>query len=163
MLGVSLFELGNFAAAIHRLETAACLLNDRQRQAIANRGDAGVMIPAWLGFVLVFHGYLDRAVLYRDLCVSEADTSASLHTRAFALNFAAGITSVLGEFGQLLGQADASCALTTELKFPLMLAWGWGWQGIAKLSWAGQTAKRRCAPDWLSTDAAEEDGDCRSG
>ena len=53
-LGVSLFELGRLAAARDQLELAANLVEDRQRQGMITRGDAGIVVPAWLAFVLAF-------------------------------------------------------------------------------------------------------------
>ena len=132
-LGVSLFEFGRLAAAREQLELAADLLMHRQQQGMISRGDAGIVVPAWLAFVFAFQGHLDRARRTRDLSVREAHSSTSLHSRAFGLAFAAGTTCVLGEFEDLLARADGICALASELNFPFMLAWGLAFRGIAKL------------------------------
>jgi predicted ATPase len=97
------------------------------------RGDAAIVIPAWLAYILAFQGHLDRALRTRDLSVEEANSSSSLHSRAFGLAFAAGTTLVLREYNDLLSRADAICALASELNFPFMLAWGLAFRGIAKL------------------------------
>jgi predicted ATPase len=97
------------------------------------RGDAGIVIPAWLAFVLAFQGHLDRAIGTRDLAVQEAHSSTSLHSRAFGLAFAAGTTCVLRQYEDLLLRADAICALASDLNFPFMLAWGLAFRGIANL------------------------------
>jgi hypothetical protein len=133
LVGVSLFEFGSLPAARGHLETAASLLERRQRQGLAIRGDAGIMISAWLAFVLAFQGHLDHAARTRDLSVKQANASTSLHSRAFGLAFATGTSCVLGEFDELLLRADTICALATELNFPFMLAWGLAFRGIAKL------------------------------
>ena len=59
------------------------------------RGDAAIVILAWLAFVLAFQGHIDRAIRTRDLSVQEAYATPSLHSRAFGLAFAAGTTCVL--------------------------------------------------------------------
>jgi hypothetical protein len=97
------------------------------------RGDAGIVVPAWLAFVLAFQGHLDGARRARDQSVREAHSSTSLHSRAFGLAFAAGTTCALREFEDLLSRADAICALASELNFPFMLAWGLAFRGITKL------------------------------
>jgi class 3 adenylate cyclase/predicted ATPase/energy-coupling factor transporter ATP-binding protein EcfA2 len=132
-LGVSLFEFGRLAAAREQLELAANLIGHRQRQGMITRGDAGIVIPAWLAFVLAFQGHLDRAIGTRDLAVQEAHSSTSLHSRAFGLAFAAGTTCVLRQFEDLRLRADAICALASDLNFPFMLAWGLAFRGIANL------------------------------
>jgi predicted ATPase len=147
-LGVSLFEFGRLAAARRQLETAASLLEHRQRQGMANR-DAAVMIPTWLAFVFAFQGHLDHAVRTRDLSVREANNSTSLHSRAFGLAFAAGTSCVLQEFEELLVRADVLCDLATELNFPFMLACGLLFRGFAKLH-LGSADGEHAASDGLA-------------
>jgi hypothetical protein len=118
---------------IHQYIRRSSLLEHRQRQGIANR-DAAVMIPTWLAFVLPFQGHLDQAVRTCDLSVKEANPSTSLHSRAFGLAFAAGMSRVLQEFEELLVRADALCDLATERNFSYyVLACGLLFRGFAKL------------------------------
>jgi predicted ATPase len=70
-------------------------------------------------------------MLMRDLSVKEAIASTSLHSRTFGFAFAAGTTCLLRDFEELLRRADAICALAAELNFPVMLAWGLAFRGIA--------------------------------
>jgi predicted ATPase len=130
-LGMSLFAFGKLAAARNHLETAGGLLEQHQRRGLANRGDARVMIPAWLAFVLAFQGHLDQAILMRDLSVKEANASRSLHSRTAGLSVAADTTCLLRDFEELQLRTDTICALATELNFPVMLAWGLAFRGIA--------------------------------
>jgi len=134
ILGVSLFEFGRLAAAREQLELATDLVEHRRQNGMITRGDAAIVIPAWLAFVLAFQGHIDRAIRTRDLSVQEAYATPSLHSRAFGLAFAAGTTCVLREFDDLLARADVICALASDLNFPFMLAWGLAFRGIANLS-----------------------------
>ena len=168
-LGVSLFEFGQLTAAREQLELAANLLERRQQHGMITRGDAAIVIPAWLAFVLAFEGHLDRAIHTRDLSVEEAHSSTSLHSRAFGLAFAAGTTCVLRKFEDLLSRADAICVLASELNFPFMLAWGLAFRGIGKLYLSAadgeqavreglalyrQTGSRWALPFWLGSYAS---------
>ena len=148
-LGVSLFEFGRLTAAREQLELAADLLEHRRRQGATTRGDAAIVIPAWLAYILAFQGHLDRATRTRDLSVQEANSSTSLHSRAFGLAFAAGTTLVLREYNDLLSRSDTICALASELNFPFMLAWGLAFRGIAKL-YINEADGEQAAPEGLA-------------
>jgi predicted ATPase len=95
--------------------------------------DATIMIPTWLSFVLTFQGYLDQAIHMRTLSIEQANASSSLHSRAFGLCFAAGISCLLQQFEESLARAEDACRLATELKFPYLLACGLMFRGFAKL------------------------------
>lgn len=141
-LGVSLYEFGRFPVARSELETAARLLEQRQKQQMARRGDAGVTIPAWLSSLLAFQGHLDQAARMRDLSVREANASTSLHSRVFGLAHATLVSCLFREYEELLRRADIVCALATELDFPFMLAWGLGFRGIAKLNLGSENGEQ---------------------
>ena len=156
-LGVSLFESGQLEAARVQLEVASGLLKEQRQRGAANRGDAGVTVPAWLAFVAAFQGYADQAARIRDLSVREANSTTSLHSRVFGLAFAAGTCCVLRQYDDLLARADAICALATELNFPFMLAWGMAFRGIAELH-AGAGGGQAAWTDWPYTGKQTQNG-----
>src|SRR4029453_14956787 len=57
-----------------------------------------------------------------------------LHSRVFGLAHATLVSCLLREYEELLRRADIVCALATERDFPLLLAWGLAFRGIAKLN-----------------------------
>jgi len=134
VLGVTYLERGQFTAARDQLNLASRLLESQQGQSeqVLRGRDARIMIPTWMTDIAWLLGYLDQGQHARELALSEARASSSLHSRIFAQCFAVNHLMRRGEYQRALPEAAAICDVAGELAFPYFLACGLMFKGIAK-------------------------------
>ena len=132
VLGVTLFEQGQYGAAREQMKIAWTLLDryDAQQGHAARGRDARVMIPTWETYIASWQGFLDQAYEARERALAEAQAS-SVHSRIFAQCFSAHCLSIRGDYGRAAQESDAICSLAGELGFPYFVACGLMLKGIA--------------------------------
>jgi class 3 adenylate cyclase/predicted ATPase len=133
VLGVTLYEQGQFSEAREHMRLAQDLLDQHVRKSgHPERGrEARVMIPAWTIMIASRQGYLDQALAARELALNEAKVS-SLHSQVFVRSIGMHFLEMRREYQQALREAGAVCDLAREVGFPHFLGVGLMFKGIAK-------------------------------
>jgi predicted ATPase len=132
-LGLTLFYVGEFAAARHHLEQSFGLY-DRQRhhaQAFLYGQDSGVACLAFTALTLWMLGYPAQALSQSRQALALAHDLSHPLSQALALDLAAGLHQFRREAQGVQEQADALVALATEHGFPF-----WRGTGTVKQGWA---------------------------
>jgi predicted ATPase len=132
-LGLTLFYVGEFAAARHHLEQSFSLY-DRQRhhaQAFLYGQDSGVVCLAFTALTLWVLGYPAQALAQSRQALALARDLSHPLSQALALDLAAGLQQFRREVQSVQEQADALVALATEHRFPF-----WRGTGTVKQGWA---------------------------
>ncbi len=141
-MGGTLFNLGEFAAALTHLEQGF-VRYDRQkhRSHTALYGqDPGVSCLSRLATTLWFLGYPDQALIKNQEALDLAYELSHPHSLAYALNFAAGLHQLCGQGQMCQERAEAAIKLAAEHGFPIWAAMGAVFRGWA-LAAQGQTEK----------------------
>jgi predicted ATPase len=132
-LGLTLFYVGEFAAARQHLEQSFSLY-DRQRhhaQAFLYGQDSGVVCLAFTALTLWVLGYPAQALSRSRAALALARDLSHPLSLALALDLAAGLQQFRREAQGVQEQADALVALASEHGFPF-----WRGTGTVKQGWA---------------------------
>jgi len=132
VLGVSLFEIGQFSASRKNLDLAIGLIESLGHaiEVPARGRDARIMIPTWMVMIASWQGRLDQARSARERALAEANASA-IHSRLFAQCFGVHLLITERQYLQASEEADSICNLATDLDFPYFFACGSMLKGVA--------------------------------
>ena len=125
-LGVTLFFLGEFAAARAHLEEAIALYDPEQHRSLASlyAADTGVASLCFAAVTLWMLGYPDQALERSHQGLTLAQEITHPHSLAYALVLAASLHQCYREVHVIQELAEGSIALSTEQKFAQWLALG---------------------------------------
>jgi predicted ATPase len=121
---MTLFYLGEFAAAPEHLEQGNALYDLRQNRSHASVQDPGVSCLSYIAWILWILGYPEQA---RQKCrdmLTRAQTLSHPYSLAFALTFVSVFHSVFREAQATQAHAEAALQLSTAQGFPLWIATG---------------------------------------
>ena len=156
-LGLSLFHLGEPAAALPHLDQGLRLYDAQPHRPHHNLQNPGVACRSYAAWALWHLGYPAQAQARLQEALSLARSLAHPYTLAYVLCFAAGLHQYLREAPQALEAAAEAIAISTEHGFPLwssMATCFYGWS----LTHQGQAAEgvahlRRGLAAWRATGA----------
>jgi predicted ATPase len=132
-MGMTLFNLGEFALAQDHMEQGIDLYNPQQHRVLAFRigGDPGTLSLSEVAFVLWSLGYPDQALKRLRDSLTAAQEISHPYNLAVTLANAAMLHHFRREGQATQEWAEALLALSSEQGFPLPLATGTIWQGWA--------------------------------
>ncbi|MBI3799558.1 MAG: AAA family ATPase, partial [Deltaproteobacteria bacterium] len=136
MPGLTLFRLGEFAAARTHLEQGIALYDAEKRRgdgsgAFVYSQDTGTMCLAYAAWVLEHLGYMDQALQRGRQALSLAHELAHPFSIAFASQFLASVYRFRREGRATQEIAEATIALAREQGFPYWVAGGTFVRGLA--------------------------------
>ena len=156
-LGLSLFHLGESAAALPHLEQGILLYDSQQHRPHHNLQNPGVACRSYAAWALWHLGYPDQAGARLQEALTMARDLSHPYSMAYVLCFAAGLRQFLRHGPAAQEAAEEAIAISTEHGFPLWFAMGtclYGW-ALAK---QGQAAEglgqiRQGITAWRATGA----------
>jgi predicted ATPase len=136
MPGLTLFRLGEFAAARTHLEQGSALYDSEKRRvngssAFVYSQDPGTMCLAYAAWVLGHLGYMDQALRRGQQALSLAHELAHPFSIAFASQFLASVHRFRREGRAAQELAEATIVLAREQGFPYWVAAGTFVRGLA--------------------------------
>ena len=136
-LGLSLFYLGELAAACTHLEQGIALYDPEQHRdhAFLYGQDSGMPCFAYASWALWLRGYPDKALQRIHEALDVAHALSHPFSLAYALAFAASMHQFRQEASRVQEQAEALMTLSKEQKFTFWFPWGMilrGWALVAQ-------------------------------
>jgi tetratricopeptide (TPR) repeat protein len=131
-LGQASFHRGEFLAAEERMTSARLLYTTRHHRSHALQ-DPGVMCLAYTALTQLCLGYPDRSLRQCQEMVAHARALTHRFSLAFALNVAATVYALRGEWETAYALVTEGLALCEEQGFPVWLAYAQvlhGWMGV---------------------------------
>jgi predicted ATPase len=156
-LGLTLFHLGEFAAAVTHLEQGMLLYDVQQHRPHHNLQNPGVACRSYAAWALWHLGYPEQARTRLHEAVTLARGLSHPYSMAYVLCFAAGLHQYLHDGQMAQETAEEAIAISIEHGFPFWFAMGtclYGWA----LAQPGQGAEgieqgRRGIAAWRATGA----------
>jgi len=135
--GLSLFYLGELAAACGHLEQGIALYDPEQHRdhAFLYGQDSGIPCLVYMSWALWLRGYPDQALQRSHEALDVAHALSHPFSLAYALAFAAVLYQFRQEASRVQEQAEAVMALSKEQRFTFWFAWGMilrGWALVAQ-------------------------------
>src|SRR5215475_7017078 len=156
-LGLSLFHLGEPAAALTHLEQGMLLYDAQQHRPHHNLQNPGVACRSYAAWALWHLGYPEQARTRLHEALTLARGVSHPYTMAYGLCFAAGLYQYLREAPTTQETAEEAIAITTEHGFPFWFAMGtclYGWaQATQGQREEGIVQIRRGIAAWQATGA----------
>jgi predicted ATPase/class 3 adenylate cyclase len=134
-LGMSLFLIGQFAAARGELSQALELYDIRRHGALAAvfLQDLKAAGLAYLALTSILLGEIEAGLAHGRAAVAHAEELRHPHTICYALTFLAGAHAICGEANAAAAVAERAIALAGEYGFPQWLAGGSMIRGWARV------------------------------